>query len=193
MTSSGRSPTLRVDNLSVAYRHNGYELNALREVSLDLEAGSVDGLVGESGSGKTTLALAIMGYLPSAAVVRHGRIIFQERNLLQCSEGEMRALWGKEIAYIPQNPESSLNPSLRVGEQLSEGIRFHQGYTSTEAHEATLDFFEKVRLPDPKRVAASYPHQISGGMQQRVLIAMALSAGACIAHQDIALAVEPKE
>lgn len=176
MTNSGPSPLLKVDNLSVAYRHDGYEWDALREVSLDLEVGNVDGLVGESGSGKTTLALAIMGYLPSAAVIRQGRIIFQERDLLQRSEGEMRALWGKEIAYIPQNPESSLNPSLRVGEQLGEGIRIHQGYSPAEAREATLDIFEKVRLPDPKRVAASYPHQISGGMQQRVLIAMALSS-----------------
>lgn len=176
MTDTGISPLLRVEDLTVAYRQGGYERDALREISLSLEAGRVDGLVGESGSGKTTLALAIMGYLPPAAVLKHGGIFYRGRDLLQCSDLEMRALWGKEIAYIPQNPGSSLNPSLRVGEQLSEGMRIHQGYTSTEAREATLEFFDKVRLPDPKRVAASYPHQISGGMQQRVMIAMALSS-----------------
>jgi peptide/nickel transport system ATP-binding protein len=167
---------LEVENLTVAYRQGGIERKALRNISLTLQIGKVYGLVGESGSGKTTLALAIMRYLPPQAVIRQGKIQFNDRNLLEMSADEMRQIWGKDMTYIPQDPESSLNPSIKIGEQIAEGMRIHQGLTKVEAQEATLDWIEKVRLSDPVRVSRSYPHQISGGMQQRVLIAMALSA-----------------
>lgn len=176
VTNPNPTPLLKVENLTVAYRQGGYVWDALRDISLDLEVGKVYGLVGESGSGKTTLALAIMRYLPPEAVIRNGRIILNDDDLIKLSKDEMRMIWGREIAHIPQDPESSLNPSLRVGEQLTEGLRIRDGLTAAEAHEAAIELFRQVRLPDPTRVAASYPHQISGGMQQRVLIAMALGS-----------------
>jgi peptide/nickel transport system ATP-binding protein len=169
-------PLLRVENLTVSYRQGGFEWDALRDVSLEVQPGEVHGLVGESGSGKTTLALTILNYLPPEGLVRRGNIYFHDRDLTELAPSEMRMLWGREIAYIPQDPESSLNPSLRVGEQLAEGLRVHQGLTAAQADDAVFEFFRQVRLPDPRRVAASYPHQISGGMQQRVLIAIALSS-----------------
>jgi peptide/nickel transport system ATP-binding protein len=176
MMSPNPNPLLRIENLTVAYRQGRQERDALRNVSLNLGVGKVYGLVGESGSGKTTLALAIMRYLPAEALIREGRIHFNDRDLLHLDKDEMRTIWGKEIAYIPQDPESSLNPSLHVGEQIAEGMRLRDGLSVTESSKATLKLLDKVRLPDPARVASSYPHQISGGMQQRVLIAMALSS-----------------
>jgi peptide/nickel transport system ATP-binding protein len=176
MMNSGSSPLLSVENLTVSYRQGGYVWDVLQDVSLEVQAGEVHGLVGESGSGKTTLALTILRYLPSEGEIRKGRICFDDRDLTELNQDEMRMIWGREIAYIPQDPESSLNPSLRVGEQLAEGMRAHQGLTATQAEDAAVELFHQVRLPDPGRVAASYPHQISGGMQQRVLIAIALSS-----------------
>lgn len=166
---------LRIENLTIAYRQGDRWLEAVRDVSLSIKAGETYGIVGESGSGKTTLALGIMGYLDDDGSVRKGTIELHGRNLLILSEGEMRQVWGKQIAFVPQNPQSSLNPSLPVGEQLAEIFRHHQGLSSSAAHQMAVQKLKMVRLADPERVADSYPHQISGGMQQRVMIAMALS------------------
>ncbi len=176
MVNSSKSPLLEIENLTVAYRQSGEEWIALRDISMTLQAGKVHGLVGESGSGKTTLALALMHYLPPEGIVRSGKIYFNGRNLLELSKEQMREIWGTEMTYIPQDPESSLNPSMQIGEQLAEALRNRQGLSKPDARDATLAMLHKVRLSDPSRVAGSYPHQISGGMQQRVLIALALSA-----------------
>lgn len=176
MVNSSKSPLLEIENLTVAYRQSGKEWIALRDISLTLQAGKVHGLVGESGSGKTTLALALMHYLPPGGIVRQGKIYFNGRNLLELSKEQMREIWGTEMTYIPQDPESSLNPSMQIGEQLAEALRNRQGLSKPNARDAALAMLDKVRLSDPSRVAGSYPHQISGGMQQRVLIALALSA-----------------
>ena len=166
---------LSLENLTIAYRQAGKWLDAVRDVSLDIRAGETYGLVGESGSGKTTLALAIMGYLGENGSVTQGEIKLSGRNLLTLNEVELREVWGRQVALVPQNPQSSLNPSLRIGEQLAETLRYQQGLTSTEAHQKAVQLLNMVHIADAELVADSYPHQISGGMQQRVMIAMALS------------------
>ena len=168
-------PILEIEDLTVAYRQGGEWLEAVREASLQIRAGETYGLVGESGSGKTTLVLAIMRYLGENGAVRGGSIRLNGRDLLSLSEAEMRRVWGKEITMVPQNPQSSLNPAIRIGEQIAEAIRHHQGMTTAEAHARAIELLGIVHIADPERVAQSYQHQISGGMQQRVMIAMALS------------------
>lgn len=158
----------------MAYLIGGRLMDAVRDVSFEIFPGQVYGLVGESGSGKTTLAMAILGYLGEAGVIRQGRIELAGINLLALDTAEMRKIWGKQIAFVPQNPLASLNPSLRIGEQVAEVLRTHLGMDPATARRETIGHLKRVKLPDPQRVAESYPHQISGGMQQRVLIAMAL-------------------
>jgi len=182
--TNDQSPILIIEDLTVAYRYGDLLLDAVRDFSLQIAAGQTYGLVGESGSGKTTVAMAVMRYLGDTGVVRAGKIEFDGRDLLSLSTAEMRQVWGAEMSLVPQNPLSSLNPSIRVGEQLSEILRHHQGLDREAASARTLELFRMVRLPDPQRVADSYPHQISGGMQQRVLIAMALSTTPCLLILD---------
>ncbi len=176
MSAAGRSPgpLLAIDNLTVGYRNTAGTLDVVRDVSLSIESGQTYGLVGESGSGKSTLALAVLNYLPGSAVVRKGQILFDGQDLLRFNDRAMRQVWGRQIGYVPQDPHASLNPSLRVGDQLRE-VLVRSGIDQHEARRRVLDLLEDVRLPDPARVALSYPHQISGGMKQRVLIAMAIS------------------
>jgi peptide/nickel transport system ATP-binding protein len=166
---------LNIDNLTVAYRQGRQWLDAVRDVSLNIRAGETYGLVGESGSGKTTLILGAMRYLSQNGKVTQGTVELDGQDLLALGEREMRRVWGKKITLVPQNPQSSLNPAIRIGEQVAEILRHHMGMNATQARQRTLELFEMVHLADPKRVADSYPHQVSGGMQQRVMIAMALS------------------
>jgi peptide/nickel transport system ATP-binding protein len=168
-------PLLELKDLSVVYQTVAGPLPVLRSVSLAIRPGESYGLVGESGSGKTTLALAILRALPANGRVNSGRVLFDGRDLSRLSETEMRRIWGAEIAFVPQDPLSALNPSLRLGEQMAELLRFHAGLASDEAARQAIEQLASVRIADPERVARSYPHQISGGMQQRVMIAMALS------------------
>ncbi len=174
MNDSGKTPILDINQLTVAYQHEGVWLEAVREVSLRIEAGEIYGLVGESGSGKTTLILAVMRYLGENGVIRAGEIFLRDTNLLSLPETEMRQVWGKEITLVPQNPLSSLNPSMQVGDQLAETLRHQLDLNPLDAQQRSIEWLERVRLPDPERTAKRYPHQMSGGMQQRVLIAMAL-------------------
>lgn len=168
------NPILKIQNLTVAYRHGGRWFEALQDVSLSIQAGETVGLVGESGSGKTTLVLAIMRYLGRNGAIQSGKIELGGVDLTTLNAAEMRQVWGKQIALVPQNPQSSLNPSVRIGEQMAESLRHHLGMQADQAQQTTLEWFDRVHLADPQRVADSYPHQISGGMQQRVLIAMAM-------------------
>jgi peptide/nickel transport system ATP-binding protein len=168
-------PILDIAGLTVAYRQGERWLPAVRDFALEIAPGQVYGLVGESGSGKSTIALSVMRCLPQARTLE-GAITFQGRDLLTLDGEQLRAVWGNEMALVPQDPLSALNPSLRVGEQLAEGLQLHLGLNRQEASRRALALLEQVRLPDPARVAGSFPHQLSGGMQQRVMIAMALSA-----------------
>jgi peptide/nickel transport system ATP-binding protein len=160
--------------LAVAYRNQNVWLEAVRDFRLAVEPGQVYGLVGESGSGKTTLAMAVMRYLGKNGRVTGGRILFDGHDLLELSDREMRHYWGLQISLVPQDPMSALNPSIRVGEQIEEILHRRQPQGQTSIRELALQSLAEVRLPDVARVAGSYPHQISGGMQQRVMIAMAM-------------------
>lgn len=166
------TPNLQIDDLTVAYRQGNDWLDAVRNASLRIEPGETVGLVGESGSGKTTLALAAMRYLPANGAVRNGAIHLAGRNLLALSPAEMQQVWREQIKLVPQNPLVSLNPAMRIGQQLAEALP--AAANGRKADAAVLDALAAVQIADPTRAARSYPHQLSGGMQQRVMIAMAL-------------------
>jgi oligopeptide/dipeptide ABC transporter ATP-binding protein len=160
---------IEIENLTVAF--NG-EQRVIDQASLEIPADSWTGLVGESGSGKSTTALAILGLLPASARVLGGRILLDGENLLEMGPKGLRQVRGRQIGMIFQNPRSALNPLLTVGAQIARAAK-RGGVSDPRA--AVLDLLRRVQIPDPKRVASVYPHQISGGMCQRVLIAMMLA------------------
>jgi len=144
------------------------------------------GLVGETGCGKTVTSLAILGLIPSTGRIESGEIIFKGEDLLKKSKEAMRQIVGKQISMVFQNPVSSLNPVFTVGDQVTSIIRLHQNIGKSEAEKKAIETFEIVRLPDPKKILKSYPHELSGGMCQRAMIAMALSCS-----PDLLIADEP--
>jgi peptide/nickel transport system ATP-binding protein len=168
-----RPALLNIENLNVAYHVDGRQQEVLREVSFAIQPGQTVGLVGESGSGKSTLALAVMHQLAANGSVNDGRIYFNGTDLIQLKADEMRLRWGRELAFVPQNPATALNPSIRIGEQLAEALRLYG--VSDVAHERAITQLTEVGISEPHRIAQQYPHQLSGGMQQRVMIALALS------------------
>ncbi|MFF7982631.1 ATP-binding cassette domain-containing protein [Streptomyces sp. NPDC007901] len=171
------SGLLTVDDLAIAYPTPTGELKeVVSGVTLSVAAGETLGLVGESGSGKTQTAFAVLGVLPAEAVVVRGSIRLDGRELLGLSERELRAVRGTSIAYVPQEPMSNLDPSCTVGAQLVEGVRAATPMSRSEARERVLALLARVGIPDPERTFRSYPHQISGGMAQRVLIAGAVAS-----------------
>ncbi|MET8978209.1 dipeptide/oligopeptide/nickel ABC transporter permease/ATP-binding protein [Streptomyces sp. NPDC004539] len=187
LTRSDASGLLVVDDLALAYPTPDGELReVVSGVSLTLEAGRTLGLVGESGSGKTQTAFAVLGVLPAEAVVVRGSVRLDGRELLGLGEGELRKLRGRSIAYVPQEPMSNLDPNWTVGAQLVEGVRSATPMPRDEARERVLALLARVGIPDPARTFASYPHQISGGMAQRVLI-----AGAVASRPALLIADEP--
>ncbi len=173
--SSNTSPLLAVDGLTVTYRA-ATRLTAVRDVSFALEPRQAYGLVGESGCGKSTIALSIMRYLPANGRVAAGQIRFNGQALLGLSRGDLQRLRGGRIAMVYQDPGAALNPSMTVGDQVAEVFSAHQGFNRSQAGAATEQIFESVRMPGAADVARRYPHQLSGGMQQRAIIAMALAA-----------------
>ena len=162
--------------LSVSYARGGRRLRALSDVTLRVERGETYGLVGESGSGKTTLALTLMRHLPRSARVDGGQVLLGGDDLLAAGERTLRRWRARRIALVPQGAGSALNPSLRVGTQIAEVYRAHEGLLPVEAAEASARLLTEVRVGDPARVLDRYPHELSSGQQQRVLIAMALAA-----------------
>ncbi|MES4908984.1 MULTISPECIES: dipeptide/oligopeptide/nickel ABC transporter permease/ATP-binding protein [unclassified Streptomyces] len=168
---------LTIDDLAIAYPTTTGELKeVVSNVTLSVAAGETLGLVGESGSGKTQTAFAALGVLPAEAVVTHGSIRLDGRELLGLNERELRAVRGTSIAYVPQEPMSNLDPSCTVGAQLVEGVRAAAPMPRSEARERVMGLLARVGIPDPERTFRSYPHQISGGMAQRVLIAGAVAS-----------------
>ena len=165
---------VQVDQLAVTFYTPRGTVRAVREASLEIKRGEVLGLVGESGCGKSTMAFAIMGYLPGTASV-DGTILFEGRDVAHMGASELRELRGNRMAMVYQDPSLSLNPTMRVGPQIEEVLREHVGMDATQARRRTADLFESVGLADPERVGRRYPHQLSGGMQQRAVIAMALA------------------
>jgi peptide/nickel transport system ATP-binding protein len=167
-------PVLAVDDLHVAIGRRP-ALPILRGASLAIAPGEVRGLVGESGAGKSMIARAIFSLLPRGARITRGTILFDGRDLVAMPERERRALLGREIALIPQDPMTSLNPVKRVGEQIATVLRLKLGLTRRAALARAGDLLNDVAIREPGRVLAAYPHELSGGMRQRILIAIAFA------------------
>ena len=168
--------TLNVEGLTVGYRTPGGDVMALADVSLAVAEHRTLAVVGESGSGKSTLALAIMGLLPDAAHIAAGRVVFQGRDVLTLDRESRRKLRGAGMALVFQDPFSVLNPSLRIGAQIGEGLVAHRGLTRKAARARAIELLREVGIADARAVADAYPHELSGGMRQRALIAGALAA-----------------
>jgi oligopeptide/dipeptide ABC transporter ATP-binding protein len=161
-------------------------VRAVDNVSLNVGIDEVVALVGESGCGKTMTALSIMRLLPSAARILSGRIYYNGRDILQLSHKDLRSIRGSKIAMIYQDPMTFLNPVLRIGSQVAEALIRHHQMNNVEARKRVLELFDQLGIPSPNRVVDGYPHQLSGGMRQRVIIAMAISC-----HPDLVIADEP--
>jgi oligopeptide/dipeptide ABC transporter ATP-binding protein len=171
-------PLLFVEDLAVAFDTDDGELLAVDGVSLTVAEGEAVGLVGESGCGKSVTSLAVMRLLPEPpARIARGKIVFGGRDLASAPESELRALRGQQIAMIFQEPMTALNPVLTVGAQIGEGLRHHRGLSASEAWKKSVELLVKVGIPGPEERAHCYPHQLSGGMRQRVMIATALACG----------------
>src|SRR5882724_11967090 len=177
---------LEIKNLSVSFAVGGVLLPAVREFTLTLSPNEVVGLVGESGSGKSTALLAVMNYLPENAVVESGSILYRGVDLLRANRATLDTIRGRRISMIYQDPTTALNPAMAVGAQISEVLRQHLGMDGEGARVRTDELLHLVQLDDPRRIYASYPHQLSGGMRQRVMIAMALACS-----PDVLLMDEP--
>jgi len=166
---------LEIRNLSVDFASSSGLFRAVDGVDVTVDTGDVLAIVGESGSGKSVSMLAMMGLLPWTATVTADKMIFDGMDLKTISPRERRKIVGKEMAMIFQEPMSSLNPCFTVGFQIKEGLRIHLGLSRADRHARAIELFEQVGIPDPEKRLSSFPHQLSGGMNQRVMIAMAIS------------------
>lgn len=178
---------LEVDNLKMYFHTEDGVVHAVDGVSYTLDRGETLGVVGESGSGKSVTHMTIMGLIDMPpGKIEGGDILYRGESLLEKSEEEMRHIRGNDIAMIFQDPMTSLNPVYKIGRQVGEGLRLHRGYSKQEAQERAVELLRLVGIPNPEKRVNEYPHQFSGGMRQRVMIAMAL---AC--DPDILIADEP--
>jgi oligopeptide transport system ATP-binding protein len=181
------APLLEVRNLKVQFKTQDGVVNAVNDVSFHLERGETLGIVGESGSGKSVTSLAIMRLIPNPpGKIVGGQIIFDGENLLDYSEEEMRHVRGNRIAMIFQDPMTSLNPVLTIGRQITESLELHMKLTGNEARKRAVELLSMVGIPSASRRLDDYPHQFSGGMRQRVMIAMGLSC-----NPELLIADEP--
>jgi oligopeptide/dipeptide ABC transporter ATP-binding protein len=169
------APLLRVQDLRVQFFGSAGTVNAVDGVSFDVERGEVVGIVGESGSGKTMTALSILRLIPDPGRITSGRILYGEKDVVQMSDEEIREFRGKDVAMIFQDPMTSLNPVLRVGFQIEEAMAAHERFTSRQSHDRVVPMLQRVRIPAAAERARDYPHQFSGGMRQRAMIAMGIS------------------
>lgn len=182
-----KTPVLQIRNLSTIYPTARGPVRAVNRINMSIEAGKIVGLVGESGSGKSTVLLSILGLIQPPGQVAEGEILFNGRDLRQMNSGELRSIRGREISMIFQDPLSTLNPVFPVGEQIREALRLHhivkgsnlpwplESRARKREREIVLQIMDSVGIPSPERRYVDYPHQFSGGMQQRALIAIALS------------------
>ena len=176
------SPVIDIRHLSAVSQAGP----VLRDVSLSVEPGEAMALVGESGAGKSTIAKALLGILPAAIRVTSGEILFEGVDLLTLPAKPMRDLLGVRIALIPQDPQTALNPSRRIGDQMTDGLRLRAGLSRSNAMARALDLLNDVHIREPEKVLKRYPHELSGGMRQRVLIAQAFSL-----NPQVVIADEP--
>ncbi|HEY6982791.1 ABC transporter ATP-binding protein [Reyranella sp.] len=172
-----REPLLRLENLSTHYvsAQGARVVRAVDEVSLSLDAGETLGIVGESGSGKSTLALTMLRVLPPAARIVGGRMLFEGEDLVQKSDAEMRDIRGKRMAMILQDPMASLNPLFTIGNQVAEPIQIHEKTPHSAAWMRARELLKAVRIPSPETRVRQYPHEMSGGMRQRIVGAIGIS------------------
>ena len=184
LESMPNAPLLEIDELVTYFRVPNGLVHAVDEVSLRLERGQTLGVVGESGSGKTVLSRSAMGLLTASNVVQSGAVRYEGHDILAMPEKKRRSLWGTEMAMIFQDPMTSLNPVMKVGKQIGESLRYHLGMSRNEAHEAAIAGLEAVGIPAPERRVNEYPHQLSGGMRQRITIAIALACGPKLIFAD---------
>ncbi|KFC71604.1 Dipeptide transport ATP-binding protein dppD (ABC transporter) [Bosea sp. LC85] len=168
-------PLLEVENLSVEFPTSSGVMRAVDGVSLSLEEGEILGVVGESGSGKSVTMLALMGLVAYPGRIKADRLAFAGRDLLSISDRERRKLTGKDVAMIFQEPSTSLNPCFTIGFQLAETLKAHEGMDSKAARRRSIELLEQVGIPAPESRLKAFPHQLSGGMNQRVMIAMAIA------------------
>jgi peptide/nickel transport system ATP-binding protein len=177
MTERGTAtapPVLKLEEVAVAYKIRGGEIEAVQDVSFEIYRGETQGIVGESGCGKSTVAWAVLNFLGANGYVKRGHIRFQGQELVGVTGEELRRLRGDQIAMVYQDPMQALNPSMRLGDQLKEVLTVHRGMDDKEAEKRCIEMLDRVYMPDSANVMKRYPHQISGGQQQRVVIAMAL-------------------
>ena len=177
---------LEIKNLNLFFRGEEQDYQALYDINLSLERGKIHSLVGESGCGKTMTAMSVIRLLPKKAFIKSGEVIFNGENLLKYKEPQMRELRGNKIALIPQDPMTSLNPLYTVGNQLVEAIRTHSGVNKRQALRKAKEAMNLVKIPEAENKLNFYPHEFSGGMKQRIIIAMALACNA-----ELIIADEP--
>jgi peptide/nickel transport system ATP-binding protein len=174
---------LEVDNVQTFFTTERGTVRAVDGVSFSLERGKTLGVVGESGCGKSVLSRSIMGLLPSN-VIRRGSIVFEGREIGDSGSESMRDYWGTQMAMVFQDPMTSLNPVMRIGKQITESLRYHLDVSKDFAEETALSLLQSVGIPEAKRRLRDYPHQMSGGMRQRVMIAIALACGPKLLFAD---------
>lgn len=179
----GAEPLVQVEGLSTSFATERGVVRAVDGVDLTISRGRSLGIVGESGSGKTVLSRSIMGLLPSSAI-RSGSVRYDGNELIGLSLGGMRRFWGREMAMVFQNPMVSLNPVMRIGDQIAEPLRIHLQMSRTDARDTALQLLEEVHIPEAARRLRQYPHELSGGMRQRVVIAIALACGPAVLFAD---------
>ena len=178
---------LKVEDLKTSFMTSSGEVQAVRGVSFEVHKGEILGIVGESGSGKSVTSMPILRLLADTARIKNGKIEFEGTDLTKVSDKQMREIRGQKIAMVFQDPMSSLNPLIPVGKQVAEMIHVHHPEMKRdELQAATLELFREVRIPEAEKRLKSYPHEFSGGMRQRVMIAMALAN-----HPDLLIADEP--
>jgi peptide/nickel transport system ATP-binding protein len=175
--AGGEDALLTVEDLRTYFRTPRGVVRAVDGVSFDLDRGKTIGIVGESGSGKTILSRSIMGLLPKKNVIREGHVYYEGTDIIDYSQSEMRHIWGSEMGMVFQDPMTSLNPVVKIGRQITESLEHHLHMSGKDSKEAAVALLTSVGIPEPLRRLSQYPHELSGGMRQRVTIAIALACG----------------
>ena len=186
ITKMDRQPIISAKDVEITFSLRGKKLNAIRKCSLDLYDGETLAIVGESGSGKSVFTKTFVGMLDVNGKITGGSIMYEGRDMTKFTEKDWLGVRGKKIAMVMQDPMTSLNPLKKIGKQIQESIEHHQGLKGAEAKKAAIEMLAKVGIPDPERRYEQYPHEFSGGMRQRVMIAMGL-----ICHPQLLIADEP--